>query len=85
MIIAVNNCEQMCLVVFKRIKYVVRQIEDTNCDLFLERVSSLRLVLNVTLPRGDKTFLLFLFTLVNKNAFSLSGLKFHISMKKCIN
>lgn len=64
---------------------VVRQIEDTNCDLFIERVSSWRLVLNVTLPRGDKTFLLFLFTLVTKNAFSLSGLKFHISMKKCIN
>lgn len=38
---------------------VVRQIEDTNCDLFIERVSSWRLVLNVTLPRGDKTFLLF--------------------------
>lgn len=37
---------------------VVRQIEDTNCDLFIERVSSWRLVLNVTLPRGDKTFLL---------------------------
>lgn len=66
-------------------KDVVRQIEDTNYDLFIERVSSWRLVLNVTLPRGDKTFLLFLFTLVNKNAFSLSGLKFHISMKKCIN
>lgn len=66
-------------------KDVVRQIEDTNCDLFIERVSSWRLVLNVTLPRGDKKFLLFLFTLVYKNAFSLSGLKFHISMKKCIN
>lgn len=38
---------------------VVRQIEDTNCDLFIERVSSWRLVLNVTLPRGDKIFLLF--------------------------